>query len=79
MYNQTQKQLRTLSQSLLKPKLPSLDNPTKQLNNKACETCKDTETGVSLGVVYWNDVGASGVERFTLHDCPTCKGEKWIW
>ena len=47
--------------------------------NKACETCKDTETGIPTGLVYWNDIGGSGVEKFSLHDCPSCLGEKWIW
>jgi hypothetical protein len=44
-----------------------------------CKTCEDTETGISTGMVYWNDIGGSGVEKFTLSDCPTCKGEKIVY
>lgn len=48
--------------------------------DQPCRTCQDTEFPyTSLGVVLWNDIGASGVEKFTLHDCPTCKGEKVVY
>ena len=54
-------------------------HPRKQQINQPCKTCEDTETGIPCGQVLTNDVGASGVEKFMLHDCPTCKGEKYIY
>ena len=77
MFSKTQKQLKTLSANLLNNQ--QAPKTIQQEWNKPCETCKDTETGISLGVVYWNDIGASGVEKFTLSDCPTCNGEKIVW
>ncbi len=72
-------QLRTLSENLLNKQTVNLPRTTHQQWNRPCETCKDTETGISLGVVYWNDIGASGVEKFTLQDCPSCHGEKIVY
>lgn len=44
-----------------------------------CKTCEDTETGIPCGQVLTNDIGASGKEQFFLADCPTCKGQKFIY
>ena len=77
MFSQIQKQLNNLSQNLLTPKT-TLAQTTQKLN-KPCEVCKDTETGIPTGLVYWNDIGASGVEKFSLQDCPSCKGEKIVY
>ena len=51
----------------------------QQRTNQPCKTCEDTETGIPCGKVLSNDVGASGKEYFSLMDCPTCKGQKFIY
>jgi hypothetical protein len=53
--------------------------PKNQKLETPCEVCKDTKTGLPCGLVYWNDVGSSGVEKFSLHDCPCCHGEKIVY
>ena len=78
MYSQTLKRLNQLSQNLLTPKQTQTPTTTQKLN-KPCEVCKDTETGIPTGLVYWNDIGQSGIEKFSLHDCPSCKGEKIVY
>ena len=58
----------------------TMQHPRKQKTNHPCKTCEDTEFPyLPTGQVITNDVGASGVEKFSLHDCPTCKGEKYIY
>ena len=58
----------------------TMQHPRKQQTNQPCKTCEDTEFPyLPTGQVITNDVGASGVEKFSLHDCPTCKGEKYIY
>lgn len=59
-----------------KPKIPQ---QRQQRMNQPCKTCEDTETGIPCGKVLSNDVGASGKEYFSLMDCPTCKGQKFIY
>ena len=55
-------------------------NPRKQLINQPCKTCEDTEFPFApTGQVLTNDVGSSGKEQFFLADCPTCKGQKFIY
>ena len=78
MYNQTQMQLKELWKNSSANKGTML-NPRKQLINQPCKTCEDTETGLSCGKVITNDIGASGREQFSLMDCPTCKGQKFIY
>lgn len=51
----------------------------QQMLNQPCKTCEDTETGMPTGQVITNDIGFSGKEYFALHDCPTCKGQKFIY
>ena len=80
MYSKTQTQLKTLSQNLLNnQQLKQVQDKHQQKLGELCKTCEDTETGLPTGLVYWNDIGASGVEKFTLSDCPTCKGEKIVY
>ena len=55
------------------------EKPRTQAKNQPCKTCEDTETGIPCGQVLTNDVGASGKEQFFLSDCPTCKGQKFIY
>ena len=52
---------------------------TTEKRIQPCKTCEDTETGIPCGKVLSNDVGASGKEYFSLMDCPTCKGQKFIY
>ena len=78
MYSKTQTQLKNLSANLLSNQI-QVPKTTQQQWNQPCETCKDTETGVPTGLVFWNDIGFSGVEKFVLSDCPTCNGEKIVW
>jgi hypothetical protein len=47
--------------------------------NQPCKTCEDTETGKPTGLVITNDIGGTGTEKFSLMDCPTCKGEKIVY
>ena len=48
--------------------------------NQPCKTCEDTEFPFApTGQVLTNDVGSSGKEQFFLADCPTCKGQKFIY
>ena len=54
-------------------------NPRKQQTNQPCKTCEDTETGIPCGQVLTNDIGAAGKEYFSLMDCPTCKGQRFIY
>ena len=54
-------------------------HPRKQQINQPCKTCEDTVTGIPCGQVLTNDIGASGIEKFSLHDCPTCKGERFLY
>ena len=79
MFSKTQMQLKNLSQNLLNNQQLKGLQPRQQLLMEPCKTCEDTETGISTGLVYWNDIGASGVEKFYLSDCPTCKGEKIVY
>ena len=51
----------------------------QQRTNQPCKTCEDTETGVPCGKVLSNDIGAGGKEYFSLMDCPTCHGEKFLY
>ena len=51
----------------------------QQLKNQPCKTCEDTITKIPTGQVITNDIGSSGVEKFMLHDCPTCKGERFLY
>ncbi len=78
MYSKIQRQLNQLWKSSLanKPKIPQ---QRQQRTNQPCKTCEDTETGIPCGKVLSNDVGASGKEYFSLMDCPTCKGQKFIY
>ena len=57
----------------------NLPQQRQQKTNQPCKTCEDTETGIPCGQVLSNDVGASGKEYFCLMDCPTCKGQKFIY
>jgi DnaJ-class molecular chaperone len=80
MWNKTQNQLKTLSDNLLaKPTQEKKTIERFQKWNQPCKTCEDTETGIPTGLVITNDVGASGLEKFSLHDCPTCKGQKFVY
>ena len=80
MFSKTQKQLNQLSQNLLNNNQTENSPQSRQQQlNKPCETCKDTETGIPTGLVFWNDITYSGVEKFSLMDCPTCKGEKIVY
>jgi hypothetical protein len=54
-------------------------NPRQNKILNPCKTCEDTETGIPCGKVFTNDIGASGKEQFFLSDCPTCKGEKFLY
>jgi hypothetical protein len=54
--------------------------PRNQSKNQPCKTCEDTEFPYQpTGQVLTNDIGASGKEQFFLSDCPTCKGQKFIY
>jgi Zn finger protein HypA/HybF involved in hydrogenase expression len=78
MYSQTQTQLKELWKNSPANKGTML-NPRKQQTNQPCKTCEDTDTGLPCGQVLTNDVGSSGKEQFFLADCPTCKGQKFIY
>ncbi len=54
-------------------------NPRQNKILNPCKTCEDTETGIPCGKVFTNDIGSSGKEQFFLADCPTCKGEKFLY
>jgi len=80
MYSQTQTQLRELwKNSSANKNQGTPQQPRTQLKNQPCKTCEDTETGIPCGQVLTNDIGSSGKEQFFLSDCPTCKGQKFIY
>ena len=79
MYSKTQMQLKILSQNLLNNQPQKEILSRQQQWNQPCKTCEDTETGKPTGLVYTNDITSSGVEKFSLMDCPTCKGEKVVY
>jgi hypothetical protein len=54
-------------------------NARQQLTNQPCKTCEDTVTGIPTGQVLTNEIGASGKEYFTLNDCPTCEGQRFLY
>jgi hypothetical protein len=60
---------------------PNLDLKVKQY--KPCSTCADTITGTPHGIVRTVDFqpGSNKIDPIynTTIDCPTCKGEKYIW
>ena len=76
MYSKTQMQLNQLWKNSPANKQPK---QRQQSRNQPCKTCEDTETGLPCGQVLTNDIGASGKEQFFLADCPTCKGQKFIY
>ena len=57
----------------------TMQQPRQQKVAEPCKTCEDTETGIPCGQVLTNDIGSSGKEYFSLMDCPTCKGQKFIY
>ena len=76
MYSKTQTQLNQLWKNSPANKEPK---QRQQYKNQPCKTCEDTETGIPTGQVLSNDIGSSGKEYFSLMDCPTCKGQKFIY
>ena len=48
-----------------------------------CDTCADTITGIPYGFVRTVDLqtGSNKLDPIynTTTDCPTCKGEKYVW
>jgi len=57
----------------------TIQRPRQQLKNQPCKTCEDTVSKIPTGQVLTNEMGASGKEYFALNDCPTCKGERFLY
>ena len=60
---------------------PNLEVKVKEY--KPCSTCADTVTGHPHGIIRTVDLqtGSNKLDPIynTTMDCPTCKGEKYVW